>query len=607
LDGLLAQVRAGRSRALVVRGEPGIGKTAVLSYAADTAQDFRVARAEGVESEIELPFAALHQLTSRMLGQLGQLPDPQRDALSVAFGLRSGGVPDRFLVGLAVLGLLSEVAAGQPLLCLIDDAQWLDQASAQALAFVGRRLEVESVALVFGTRDSATAGGLAGLPQLSLDKLPDPDARALLASVIPGRLDERVRDQIIAESAGNPLALLELPYRATAAGLAGGFSTAGALPVANRIEQSFQRRIAPLPDDTRRLLLLAAAEPLGDPELLWRAAGRLAIEAGAADAAESGGLLEIGARVTFHHPLVRSAVYREAAPGDRREVHRALAEVTDQQLDPDRRAWHRAQAAAGPDDGVADELERSADQALARGGLAAAAAFLERSAALTLEPCRRAERELAAAGATAQAGAFDAALRLLAAAETEPLDKVQSARAELLRGQIAFTSSRSSDATLLLLNAASRLEPLDPGLARQTYREALAAALYAGRFAPDGGLREAAEAARAGRLDRPPGADDLVIDGLALLITEGHAAAQPILKRALRASSIRQPLSSLDIEHLPRSKACAGSGSACSRPKYCGTTKAGTCCPLARSSVPGMPGLWACFPWPSASGPYCIC
>src|SRR5712691_1061780 len=321
LDGLLADVRAGRSRALVVRGEPGIGKTALLGYAAETAQDFQLARAVGVESEMELPFAALHQLCCPMLSRIGALPSPQREALGVAFGLCSGGAPDRFLVGLAVLGLLSEVAAGQPLLCLVDDAQWLDQASAQALAFVGRRLDAESVALLFGTRDPAGEGGLAGLPGLVLTGLSDADARALLASVIPGRLDERVRDRIIAESGGNPLALLELPHGVTAGELAGGFGVAGSLPVTGRIEQSFLRRIAPLPELTGRLLLLAAAEPTGDPALLWRAAGRLGIGAGAADAAaapaEADGLLTVGAQVTFRHPLVRSAVYQAARAANR--------------------------------------------------------------------------------------------------------------------------------------------------------------------------------------------------------------------------------------------------------------------------------------------------
>jgi len=539
LDGLLADVRAGRSRVLVIRGEPGIGKTALLGYAADTAPDFRVARAEGVESEMELPYAALQQLCGRMLDRLGRLPGPQRSALGVAFGLRAGGAPDRFLVGLAVLGLVSEVAADQPLLCLVDDAQWLDQASALVLAFVARRLDAETVALVFGTRDPAGEGSLAGLPGLAVEGLADADARALLASVLPGRLDERVRDRIIAESGGNPLALLELPSAVTAAELAGGFGLPGTEPLSGRIEDSFRRRIAPLPEMTRRLLLLAAAEPTGDPALLWRAAAGLGISADAAAPAEADGLFTVADRVTFCHPLVRSAVYRSASPQERREVHRVLAEATDPSTDPDRRAWHRAQAAPGPDDDVAAELERSASRARGRGGLAAAAAFLDRSAALTLEPARRAERELGAAGATAQAGALDAALRLLAAAEAGPLGEFQRAQADLLRGQVAFASSRGSDAPPLLLKAARRLEPFDAGLARQTYLEALSAALYAGRFATGGGLREAAEAARAARRP-PPGAHDLVIDGLALLITEGYAAGVPKLRQALSASAIER-------------------------------------------------------------------
>jgi len=474
-----------------------------------------------------------------MLGRLDRLPAPQRDALSVAFGLRSGSAPDRFLVGLAVLGLLSDVAADRPLLCLVDDAQWLDHASAQALAFVARRLDAESVALLFGTRDAAGDGGLAGLPALAVEGLADGDARALLASVLPGRLDGRVRDQIIAESGGNPLALLELPHGVSAAGLAGGFGLPGAEPLSGRIEDSFRRRITPLPEMTRRLLLLAAAEPTGDPALLWRAARGLGISAEEAAApAEADGLLTVADRVTFCHPLARSAVYRSASPQERQEVHRVLAGATDPRLDPDRRAWHRAQAAPGPDEDVAAELERSAGRAQARGGFAAAAAFLDRSAALTPDPARRAERALAAARAMAQAGAFDAALRLLVTAEAGPLDGFQRARADLLSGQIAFASSRGSDVPPLLLKAAKRLEPLDARLARETYLQALSGAVYAGRFVTGGGLRKAAEAARAApAVPQPPSAPNLLLDGLALLITEGYAAAAPTLKRALSAFS----------------------------------------------------------------------
>jgi DNA-binding CsgD family transcriptional regulator len=539
VDALLAQVRAGRSRALVVRGEAGIGKTALLRYAADTARDFQVARTEGVESEMELPFAALHQLCGRMLGRLDVLPGPQREALGVAFGLRSGGAPDRFLVGLAVLSLLGEAAAEQPLLCLIDDAQWLDQASAQALAFVARRLDAESVALIVGTRDPGAAPHLAGLPELALVGLSDADARAVLASVIPGRLDEPVRDRIIAECAGNPLALLELPRAVTTAELAGGFGVADPLPLTGRIEQSFLRQIAPLPETTRRLLLMAAADPLGDPALLWRAANRLGIGVEAADAAESDGLLKLGARVVFRHPLVRSAIYRSAAPPERRKVHRALAAATDPRLDPDRRAWHLAQAAPGHDEDIASELQRSADRAQARGGFAAAAAFLERSAALTPDPARRGARALAAAQAKFDAAVPDRAYELLAMAEMARLDELQRARVGVLRAQIAFARS-GGDALALMLAAAKRLEPLHAGLARDAFREALGAALFAGRLSGAVGVREVAEAARvagrrAGTSSQSPTALDLLLDGLATRFTEGYRAGVAPIRRHLRA------------------------------------------------------------------------
>ena len=536
LDGLLADVRAGRSRPLVVCGEPGIGKTALLGYAADSGPDFRVARAEGVESEMELPFAALHQLCGRMMNRSGCLPGPQRDALDVAFGLRSGSTPDRFLVSLAVLTLLSDVAADQPLLCLIDDAQWLDRTSAQVLAFVARRLDAESVALIFGTRDPDVVPGVAGLPELPLEGLSDADARALLASVIPGRLDERVRDRIVAESGGNPLALLEMPRGVATAELAGGFGVSAAPTLASRIEQSFQRRIAPLPEVTRHLLLLAAAEPTGDPAMLWRAAGQLGISPDAVGPAEADRLLTVGAKVTFLHPLVRSAVYQAAPAADRRRIHQAIAEATDPGTDPDRRAWHRAQAAAGPDEDIAAELERSASRARARGGLAAAAAFLARAAALTPAPQPRAARALAAAQATYEAGMPDAAIEQLAIAEAGPLGDLERARLERLHAQIAFTRLRGSDAPQLLLRAAQRLGTLDTALARETYLEALWAAIRTGRSGAGHTARQTAEAARAAPpAADPPRAVDLLLDGLAARSAEGYSAGAPILRRALRA------------------------------------------------------------------------
>lgn len=536
LDRLLEGVRADQSRVLVLRGESGVGKTALFDYLVARASGCRIARAAGVESEMELAFAGLHQLCAPMLNRLEHLPGPQRDALGTAFGLSAGAAPDRFLVGLGVLGLLSEVAEERPLVCLVDDAQWLDRASAQILAFVARRLLAESVALVFAVREPSEERELGGLPELVVGGLSDGDARALLDSAIPGRLDERVRDRIVSETRGNPLALLELPQGLGAAELAGGFGLPDSRPLASRIEQSFLRRLQSLPVETQRLLLTAAAEPVGDVTLLWRAAERLGIGADAAALAEGAGLIEVGARVRFRHPLVRSAAYRSAGLPDRQEVHHALAEATDPEVDPDRRAWHRAHAAVGPDEAVAGELERSADRAQGRGGVAAAAAFLERATELTPDPARRAARALAAAQAKFEAGAPDAAYELLTAAEMGPLGDLQRARLERLRAQIVFARRRGSDAPPLLLDAAKRLEPLDDALAREAYLEALGAAIFAGRLNGRRGLREAAETARAAPPGpQPPRLIDLLLDGLATRFTEGYVAGVPPLRRALHA------------------------------------------------------------------------
>jgi DNA-binding CsgD family transcriptional regulator len=531
--------RAGQSRVLVLRGEAGVGKTALLEYLQGRASGCRIARAAGVESEMELPFAGLHQLCAPMLHRLGRLPGPQRDALGAAFGLREGDAPDRFLLGLAVLSLLSDVAEEHPLICVVDDAQWLDRASAQALAFVTRRLVAESVAVVFAVRDARDDQDLTGLPELQVHGLADPDARALLESVITGPLDERVRDRIVAETRGNPLALLELPHGLTPGQLAGGFGLPDAPALSGRIEESFQRRLEALPPDTRELLVVAAAEPVGDPVPVWRAAERLGVGIEAAAPAEAVGLVEFGGRVRFRHPLVRSAVYRSAPQEARHRVHRALAEATDPDLDPDRRAWHRAHATPALDEDAAAELERSAGRAQARGGLAAAAAFLQRAAQLTPEPARRARRTLAAAQSKHQAGAPDTALELLAMAQAGPLDELQQARAELLRAQITFAVNRGRDAPPLLLAAAKRLEPLDATLARETYLDAFSAALFAGHLARGGDVREVAEAVLAADWGassrRSPLACDLLLDGLAILTTQGYAAAATTLKRALGA------------------------------------------------------------------------
>ena len=539
LDRLLESVRAGQSRVLVLRGEAGVGKTALLEYLVESAGGCRVARAAGVESEMELAFAGLHQLCAPFLDRLERLPDPQHDALGTAFGLRRGEAPDRFLVGLAVLTLLSDVAEERPLVCVVDDAQWLDRASTQALAFAARRLVAESVAVVFAMRDSRDVQDLTGLAELAVHGLADADARALLESVIAGPLDERVRDRIVAETHGNPLALLELPRGMTSAELAGGFGLPDAAGLSSRIEESFRARVTPLPEATRLLLLVAAAEPVGDPVALWRAAAQLRVGVDAAAPAVAAGLVELGGRVRFRHPLVRSAVYRAAPAEARRSVHRALAEATDPDVDPDRRAWHRAHATAALDEDVAAELERSAGRARARGGLAAAAAFLQRAAELTGKPERRARRALAAAQSTHEAGAPDAALQLLAMAQAGPLDELQRARAQLLRAQITFAVNRGRDAPPLLLTAAKRLEPLDARLARETYLDAFSAALFAGRLAHGVGVREVAEAVLAADWEtsarRSTRAFDLLLHGVAVLTTQGYAAGAPTLKRALSA------------------------------------------------------------------------
>ena len=533
LDRFVAGVRAGEGRALVVRGEPGVGKTVLLDYLAARASKCLVARAAGVESEMELAFAGLHQLCAPMLDHAESLPVPQREALRTAFGLSAGPVPDRFLVGLAVVGLLSEAAGERPLVCVVDDQQWLDHASAQALGFAARRLAADPVGLVFAAR--VPGKDLAGLPELVVEGLGEDDARRLLESVLPGPLDERVRDRVIAETHGNPLALLELPRGLTSTQLMGGFGVGSAVPLDGRIEESFARQLEALPAQTRRLVQLAAADPTGDPVLVWRAAGRLAIGAGAAGPASETGLAEFGARVLFRHPLVRSAAYRSASVQTRQELHGALAEATDPEADPERRAWHRAQAAPGPDEEVAAELEQCAGRAQRRGGLAAAAVFLERSAGLTLDPARRAQRAMAAAQAKYRAGALDAALGLLAMAQAGPLDELQRARGDRLRAQVAFASSHGREAPPLMLTAANRLEPLDARLARETYLEAFTAALFVGRLST--AVADVARAARTAPASPTKGrAPDLLLDGLALLVTEGYAAGAPALKRALLAA-----------------------------------------------------------------------
>jgi DNA-binding CsgD family transcriptional regulator len=537
LERLVAAVRAGESRALVVSGEAGVGKTALLDYLARNASGCRVVRTAGYQSEMELAFAALHQLCAPLLDGLTRLPVPQRDALRIAFGMGSGPTPDRFLVGLAVLNLLSDAAEPQPLICVVDDVHWLDRASAQVLGFVARRLVAESVGMVFAAR--VRSSDIAGLPGLVVVGLPEADARTLLDSALTGPLDTRVRDQIIAETHGNPLALLELPRGLTPQELAGGFGLPNATRLAVGIEENFRRRVEALPDQTRRLLVVAAAEPVGDVALVWRAAAMLGIGVESAAPAAEAGLVEFGTRVRFRHPLVRFAVYGSASTEERQAVHAALAEITDLHVDPDRRAWHRAHAAAGPDEAVAAELERSAGRAQARGGVAAAAAFLERATMLTLDPMRRTERALEAASANLRAGAFDAVRHMLSLAEAGASTDLQQARIDLLAADLAFVTNRGSDAPSLLLKAAKRLDPIDADLSRATYLKALSSAMFAGRLALGGGVLEVARDVEAAPPPtRAPRAPDFLLDGLVAHYNRGYAAGLPILRKALDAFGI---------------------------------------------------------------------
>jgi DNA-binding CsgD family transcriptional regulator len=536
LEQLLDRVRAGHGGALVLQGESGIGKTALLQFASDYATGFRLLRAEGAEFEMELPFAALHQLCLPVLERIECLPEPQRDALAAAFGLRSAPALDPFMVGAGLTSLLSDVGAQSSLLCVVDDAQWLDQASAQALAFAARRIDGERVAMLFSRRDARPGDALQGLPCLEVGGIGEVDARALLAGEVHVALDVEVVDRIIDEARGNPLALLELPRGERPADLAGAFALSKRQTVSATIEASFRRRVQQLPADSRGVLLLAAAEPLGHLLLLREAAAVLGLDLAAAGPAEADGLIELDGQVRFRHPLARSAVYLAATPAERRQAHRALGEATDRDLDFDRRSWHLALASAEPDEAVALDLERSADRANARGGVASAAAFLELAAELTPDQARAASRALAAARAKFEAGDQEAVSRLLAVTERHSQDELEHAMVDALRARAAFQATRGGAAAAGLLRAAVKIASLDAAQARETFMEAFAAALYVGGLSNAGGMAEVARAVR-GSVRPPPRATpvDLLLEALTAQEIDGYVLSAPTLRRAVAA------------------------------------------------------------------------
>ena len=544
LGELLATVAAGGSAALVVGGEPGVGKSALLEQMIASASGFQVARAEGVEGEVDLPYAGLQQLCRSMTGAIGALPQPQSDALRVAFGLSSGDAPDRYLVGLAALSLMSEVAGREPLLCVVDGAQWLDSETTRALAFVARRLGADSVGLVFASREIIEE--LDGVSELHVGGLSAADSRAVLDSVLPGHLDGIVRDRFLAEAHGNPLALIELPRSLTSAEAATGVARQSRDSLTARIEDSFRRQLAVLPDETRQWLLLAAAEPLGDPLLLVRAGAQLGLSVESADPAEEAGLVQIRERCSFRHPLVRSAVYGAATPRERRLAHSALAEATDAELDPDRKAWHRAQATSAPDEEVATELEQTAARAKARGGLAAAGAFLERAAMLTPDAGKRDERALAAAEVMYEAGANDSVEELLRSIDAGHLDDLQLARVERLEAevlQVRAAGEEEAEAFLKLLAAADRLKERYPALAYASHLQAMAYAFWSGKPA----VLQAVSDALASYPASGSSAGELLFRGWGQLLQQGYPAGTDVLRQGMIALRDKPELEEPDL------------------------------------------------------------
>lgn len=535
LEALLAAVSLGMSGKLVIRGEPGIGKTALLEHAVATARDFRVVRAVGIESEMQLGFAGLHQLVVSFLPQLDQLPAPQQNALGSAFGLISGPPPERFQVGLATLTLLARAAGDQPLLCVIDDAHWLDVESAEILAFVARRLYADRVAMLFGIRDeTGREAAFAGIPELRLPALESKDAQLLLGSVMAGPVGDEVSRRLINEMAGNPLAILELGPTINRAGFEVGPLLDEPPPVGSRLRQHFLARVHALPVKTQTFLHLASVDSSTDPVVLWHAAKLLGLDRDVAAAAESERLIVVGPRVTFRHPLIRSAIYHGTPPGERRTMHAALSDAIDPKLDPDRHAEHRALAAIEPDDEIADELLRAAERAKQRGAYAAWARYAYKAAELTPDRGARARRLVDAAQALLSAGRADQAKAALNESLPALDDPLQRAIAKSIDGAIRLSLSEGGDTTRILMDAATDLRPLDVARARDALLGALTAAILV--EAMPSVFEEIARLARniPPADESSPSIDDLLLDGSASLIAGDHTLAAPLLRRAFQ-------------------------------------------------------------------------
>jgi DNA-binding CsgD family transcriptional regulator len=478
---LLDGARSLRSAVLVISGEPGVGKSALLEEARDLADGMTILSGGGVESETHLPFAALHQIVRPVLHYVESLPQTQADALRGALGLVAGG-SDRFLVSLAALSLLAEAAERQPLLCLVDDAQWLDDASADALVFVARRLDAEGIAMLFAAREGELRRFEApGLPELHLGGLDPAAAGALIDRHAGVALSSEVRDRLVVETGGNPLALLELSPALTDAQLSGAEAMLAPIPVSARVERAFLARVDRLPEESQTLLLVAAADDTGELATVLRAAAQLGAVPEALDNAEQAGLAHVrGTRLELRHPLVRSAVYQAAPLSKRQAAHGAIASALDGEVDADRRAWHRAAASVEPDPSVVEELEQAAQRARRRSGFAAASLAFERAAALTPDEEHRARRLIAAAENAWFAGGAERALMLLEGARPLVTEPIQRADIDRFLGLIEMTRGVPADACQFLLRAATEVAPIDGERALQLLNIAGLAAAYAG-------------------------------------------------------------------------------------------------------------------------------